>query len=296
MNKILREQYGFTNIIMLLDTQATTANMMAELNALVAGAMPNDTIFFHYSGHGSQVADKSGEEADGLDEILCPIDLNWRDKMITDDMLKAVFDKLPDGVNLTVCLDCCHSGGALDQDNQYQAVTDKQMIEDDMAGGRYLPPPAFAVEGVDELTEGFKPKLIQSRDVNQTGLLLTGCRSHQTSADAYINGIFQGAFTYALSKTLSDNAYRIDHINLIEKINKYMVLAGFTQRPELNGSPSLFTTDFLADRDWPKTGLLETMSVQPAVDPVKPEVKSSTNILIIAGIIALASLAAFLLH
>ncbi len=293
MNKMLRDHFGFTNISMLLDAQATTANILAQLNKLVAGAVPGDTLFFHYSGHGSQVVDRNGDEADGLDEIICPVDLNWRDKIIKDDDLKAIFDKVPTGVNLTVCLDCCNSGGALDQANQYQpVVTDREMAETELAEGRFLPPPAFAIEGAEEAKVGFKPKLIQSRNVNQTGLLFTGCQSHQTSADAFINGKYQGAFTYALTKVLADNNYRIEHIQLIEKINQYMVAAGFTQRPELNGSPSLFDMDFLRDRNY-DAPLLPAISIQQPVEAPK-ENKKNNNLLIIGGIVALAALAAFM--
>ncbi|KAL8277646.1 hypothetical protein RQP46_009919 [Phenoliferia psychrophenolica] len=37
---------------------------------LVEGAKPNDSLFFHFSGHGGQVADKDGDEPDGLDEWM----------------------------------------------------------------------------------------------------------------------------------------------------------------------------------------------------------------------------------
>ena len=48
-------------------------------------------------------------EADGLDEILCPTDLDWYDPL-RDDWLREQFDTLPAHVNLTVVMDCCHSG------------------------------------------------------------------------------------------------------------------------------------------------------------------------------------------
>jgi metacaspase-1 len=28
----------------------------------------------HYSGHGTQIPDDDGDEADGMDEALCPVD------------------------------------------------------------------------------------------------------------------------------------------------------------------------------------------------------------------------------
>ena len=43
---------------------------------LVRGAQPNDSLFFHYSGHGSQTYDSDGDEVDGNDETICPVDYN----------------------------------------------------------------------------------------------------------------------------------------------------------------------------------------------------------------------------
>lgn len=293
IDSILKKHFSFLtqDIKILLDNKATTANMLAGLEWLVADAAPGDTLFFHYSGHGSQMLDNADadHEPDGLDEILCPVDLDWDTKVIRDDDLKRIFDKLPAGVNLTVCLDCCNSGGALDQLNQYQPDVDTALEGE---GGRFLPPPSLLLT---EKEIGFKPKAIQHKDVDQTGLLLTGCRSYQTSADAYINGKYQGAFTYALTKVLADYNYEVNYVTLIEEINRFMVEAGFTQRPELNGSQSLFLSNFLGDREYENADLSEVTTVQPHVDPMEPENKENNIFLIIVGILALSGIAAYFL-
>ena len=41
---------------------------------LVSGARPGDSLFFSFSGHGGQVRDVDGDEADGLDETILPED------------------------------------------------------------------------------------------------------------------------------------------------------------------------------------------------------------------------------
>ena len=48
------------------------------------GVRPGDYLFFHYSGHGGQQADKDGDEADGKDETLVPLDYQTAGQ-ITDD-------------------------------------------------------------------------------------------------------------------------------------------------------------------------------------------------------------------
>jgi hypothetical protein len=61
-------------------------------------AKAGDKLLFHFSGHGSQIRDRDGDELkDQLDEIICPHDMDWNGTYIVDDDLKAVFSKLPAG-------------------------------------------------------------------------------------------------------------------------------------------------------------------------------------------------------
>ena len=59
--------------------------MMNAIEWLIKGAKPGDSLFFHYSGHGSQVKDKDGDEIDGLDETILPVDFQ-KSGMIIDDV------------------------------------------------------------------------------------------------------------------------------------------------------------------------------------------------------------------
>jgi hypothetical protein len=93
----------------LIQTQATHANILTELRNLVSRSKPGDVLVFQYSGHGTQVPDLDGDEDDGNDEALVPVDFNEGAFLIDDD-IRAVFDLLPAGVNLTAFVDCCHSG------------------------------------------------------------------------------------------------------------------------------------------------------------------------------------------
>eukprot|EP00568_Trieres_chinensis_P013222 CAMPEP_0183315588 /NCGR_PEP_ID=MMETSP0160_2-20130417/52295_1 /TAXON_ID=2839 ORGANISM="Odontella Sinensis, Strain Grunow 1884" /NCGR_SAMPLE_ID=MMETSP0160_2 /ASSEMBLY_ACC=CAM_ASM_000250 /LENGTH=69 /DNA_ID=CAMNT_0025481189 /DNA_START=47 /DNA_END=253 /DNA_ORIENTATION=+ len=52
----------------------TRANIIGGMKWLVKNAAPGDSLFFHYSGHGGHVEDTDGDEADGQDETLIPID------------------------------------------------------------------------------------------------------------------------------------------------------------------------------------------------------------------------------
>ena len=115
MRHMLLTYFGFTaeQIRVIVDERATKTNIMKRLEWLVKGAKSGDRLVFHYSGHGSQIRDRQGDELkDKLDEILCPYDMDWDGTYIVDDDLGRIFSKIPKGVNLDVFLDSCHSGTA----------------------------------------------------------------------------------------------------------------------------------------------------------------------------------------
>lgn len=113
IRNILLRYFGFNavDIRVLVDERATRENILSRIKWLVNKAADGDSLLFHYSGHGSQVADRDGDELkDKMDEILCPHDMDWDGNFIKDDDLGKVFENLPSGVNLEVLLDSCHSG------------------------------------------------------------------------------------------------------------------------------------------------------------------------------------------
>ena len=77
---VLTTYYGFAakDIVTLTDYAATKTAMEKAIAKLVSGAEKGDVLLLHYSGHGSNVPDDDGDEADKRDEILCPTDLDWK--------------------------------------------------------------------------------------------------------------------------------------------------------------------------------------------------------------------------
>ncbi len=242
MSQLLSSKYGFEakNKRMLTDASATTKNILDRLEWLVADAKEGDVLYFHYSGHGSQFIDQdydSDYEPDGKDEILCPIDLDWRTNIITDDDLRRIFNKVPEGVNLTIVLDCCHSGSGIDSGEAYETSRSFDIISGPNKN-RYLAPPC------DILNRGIgldlKPRDKPIQDT--AGVLISGCQSDQTSADAWIHNKYMGAATYYLIETLkTQNGYK----KIVEEMNAHMKNRGYTQRPQLNGSPQYYELGFL---------------------------------------------------
>src|SRR6185437_3196021 len=81
---------------------------------LVKDARPNDSLFFHYSGHGGQTPDLDGDEEDGYDEVIYPVDFRTNGHIVDDEMHRIMVKTLAPGVRLTAIFDSCHSGSALD--------------------------------------------------------------------------------------------------------------------------------------------------------------------------------------
>jgi hypothetical protein len=106
-------QLGFEAPALLFDEQATRSAIADHLGALVTSSAPGDVIVFQFAGHGTQLPDVTGDEAGGdtpeRDEAICPYDFASGAFLIDDDV-RAILDQLPDGVNLTCFIDCCHSG------------------------------------------------------------------------------------------------------------------------------------------------------------------------------------------
>ncbi|KAL1407823.1 hypothetical protein Q8F55_007258 [Vanrija albida] len=79
----LQQTYGYDegDMVLLTDDHdprgrafPTRANILGAMQWLVAGAQANDALFFHYSGHGTQVDSGDHTKGDGLSEAICPVD------------------------------------------------------------------------------------------------------------------------------------------------------------------------------------------------------------------------------
>ncbi|MFS7969049.1 hypothetical protein Hanom_Chr09g00804591 [Helianthus anomalus] len=81
---------------------------------LVQGCRSGDSLVFYYSGHGSQQRDPTGDEVDGYDERLCPMDFETKGMIIDDEINATIVKPIPHGVKLHAIIDACHSGTMLD--------------------------------------------------------------------------------------------------------------------------------------------------------------------------------------
>ncbi|KAK2467493.1 hypothetical protein APHAL10511_000348 [Amanita phalloides] len=68
---------------------------------LVRDTRRGDSFLFHYSGHGGQTRDLDGDESDGLDEVIYPVDYQENGRIVDDDMHAIMVKSLPPGCSLT---------------------------------------------------------------------------------------------------------------------------------------------------------------------------------------------------
>ena len=120
ISPILKKQ-GFV-LVTLLDKQATYDNITSQLIQFTNKTQKGDIVYLHFSTHGQPVEDLNGDEADGWDEAIVPIDaykiykkgVYEGKKHLIDDQLNTYIKRLREKIGKTgflyVVIDACHAG------------------------------------------------------------------------------------------------------------------------------------------------------------------------------------------
>ena len=254
LRDLLVSQFDFRpeDIHLLKDAEGVKSRVRQEWQWLTAGAAPGDTLVFHFSGHGSNVPDQNGDETDGRDEITCLYDMDFDDPntYILDDEWYEWVRQVRRDANLIIVKDTCHSGGS----SRAMPVRDSRGMvhemlvsssqasrglgaegpvpETQVSVNRFLVPPDLGLDGSRAVvSRAVKPsKLRRAADLN---LNLMACQETQTAADAYINGTFNGAFTYYLCQALRANP-DLDSQSLVKAVATSLK-SGYEQVPVHEG-------------------------------------------------------------
>ena len=223
MSQLLVNKYGFSpdNVKVLLDKEATAENIEKSFREhLIGQAKPGDIVIFHFSGHGTYLDDDNKDEADGLDEALCAADCDVTGPeigYIRDDLLGSLIDELETD-DVTIVLDCCHSGTGTRNEVNWQER-------------KYVPP--FMV-GKAQTRE------VCTEEGQMKGVVITGCTASQVSADAYFDvtgedGIWMGALSKNIYNTLLKAAPGTTYEDLMDRVRQSLSAQGFDQEPQLEG-------------------------------------------------------------
>lgn len=238
---LLHQGFAEANIRVVLDAAATKAGIVAALRALATRVRPADVVVFHYSGHGQQVADDNGDETDGLDEALVPIDAPARfvagryegQRHLRDDelgtLLGAVRQQLGPQGELLAVLDACHSG------------TGTRGLGRARGTGAALVPPGFRAPtaaagglrgtfGAGEGTgAGTMAPLVCYFGASPSQL-------NFETTDPHGNGV--GSLSLAFSNALTSATTAPTYETLFDRIKAEMAASAPTQTPQVEGRTS----------------------------------------------------------
>jgi len=192
------------------EIKPTKENIMNELKNILQNSNKNDLIFIFYSGHGAYTLDRNGEEIDGYDELLVPLDFNY----IVDDELKELINTYgKPNTTIIALFDCCNSGTSLDL--KYQLL--EKINYDDISENE------------------------NSIETPCNVIYISGCRDEQVSLETFLNGKVQGLMTWSFLNIMNNNNKPITWRQLVK--NMRVLLKNYSyQIPQL-ASGKIFNPD-----------------------------------------------------
>jgi len=196
---------GFTNINILTDLtekKATRDNILLEFKNMLINSKTGDILFFLYSGHGSHTIDKNNDETDGYDELIISCDFQG---IIDDELKNLIQTYLKADVTLFAMFDSCFSGSVLDLKYQYLDSLN-----------------------YDNYTENAK-----QIDTNGNVLMISGCTDQQMSADSVFNGKSNGAMTWSLLESLTQQP-KCSWRELIKNMRDNLKKSQYDQIPQFS--------------------------------------------------------------
>ena len=234
----LLQGFGFS-VNTILDSKATISTVKAALQGLIDSTNAGDVAVLTYSGHGTQVTDRSGDESDPYDEAICLYDGN-----VIDDDLRVILNGIHPQATLVIISDSCFSG----------SVT---RLAAEKATPRFIPP-AVSMEG----RTAKRSFLIPETDMPE--ILISGCSDSEYSYDAEFNGRPNGAMSAYAIQVIKQNP-NATYREFFAGLRALLPSNDYPQSPQLEGS------DANKDRK-----LFEPLAVEPGPEPTPQPTPSPT--------------------
>ncbi|KAJ6018621.1 hypothetical protein N7522_000688 [Penicillium canescens] len=262
MSNFLAQRFGYKreDMVILTDDQRnqlsipTKANILRAMQWLVKDAQPNDSLFVHFSGHGGRTPDMDGDEDDGFDDVIYPVDYRVAGHIVDDDMHAIMVRPLRPGVRLTAIFDSCHSGTALDLPYVYstQGILKEPNLAKEAAQDLFS---AFTSYGQGDFSSmastaiGFfkkaanggsaRERTIMTKTSPADVVMFSGSKDTQTSADTFQDGQARGALSWAFIKSLQQWPHQ-SYLQLLNTIRNELE-GKYSQKPQLSCSHPLDT-------------------------------------------------------
>lgn len=202
----LFSEHGYA-VTSLVDSQATHANITKALEQLAKDSKKGDKVYVHFSMHGQPFEDLNGDEEDGWDEALVPVDAEMLyaegvyegNNHLLDDELEVYFNdirnKLGSDGQLLVILDACHSGTASRGDDDHIRGTRGGFTR---SGKNYTP------DRTQETNDYFT---VVSAKGQSPVTFIEACRSYQVNREVrdVETNTWYGSLSYYIAKSMKDN-------------------------------------------------------------------------------------------
>ena len=188
----------------LYDREATKAGISKALNLLASQCKVGDIVYLHFSTHGQPFEDDNGDEDDGWDESIVPVDAPIEytkgkyegENHLIDDELHKFCTRIRKAIGtkgmLYVVIDACHAGKA-------SMGIEEEVIRGTKAGftrsGKYYRP--------QKLERGNFYQIPSSTSLGNV-MFIEACRSYQVNKEIVEKGKYYGALSYYINQVLSN--------------------------------------------------------------------------------------------
>ena len=222
LSPILLNQ-GF-QIVRLLDEEATYEAITKQLSQFIKKSKAGDIVYLHFSTHGQPVEDLDGDEPDGWDEAIVPIDAykQYRKGLyegechLLDDKLNTYIKQLRSRLGakgfLYVTIDACHAG------------TSSRSNDDIIRGTRV---------GFTSRDKVFKPNKdkrshyqLQHSNKMSDVVFFEACRADQVNTEIKIDGQRYGALSYHLANAIQKESISKHPSNLLSTLKTEILQQG----------------------------------------------------------------------
>lgn len=233
------------------DKQATRQNILNGWQTHLGKAGPGDQVFFNYSGHGAQARSIDPENASGFDETLVSCDSRTPGVFdILDKELAILIEQVEKkGAQVTVFLDCCHSGSGTRGQAGGDAEADGQapLVRKCLTDERQRPPDQL-VQGLSIGSSTTRSGRSNERTRGASGwvplgnhVLLAGCRDEQLSHEyrSPETGQWQGATTYFFHKAMANYRPTMTWADVHDLVQTNVQRIYAAQSPQLEGPANL---------------------------------------------------------
>ncbi|QSQ22603.1 caspase family protein [Pyxidicoccus parkwayensis] len=225
MEAIARER-NYGKVTKLLTKEATRARVLKEFEEAARVLQPGDLFLLTYSGHGGQLPDTNGDEADGRDETWVLYD----GELIDDEIYNAL-SKLRQGVRVFMLSDSCHSGSV--SRTAYAALRSSgnlAMLADtvhEMPGEERRfknMPEVIALRTYRDNRAMYDaimkelPKEDPRATMKATVLLISGCQDNQLSNDGTFNGLFTANLLRVYNGGKFNHGYHAFHRGILRRM------------------------------------------------------------------------------